>query len=239
MSTFLHSGARGDIIYSLPTIKCLGGGILYIQTIGGYCVGAGSNEITDVDVKYFRELLVKNSYIEDVKAWNGEEIKYNLNDFRTKGGNFFITHLAKVHLNAFNMNFNLSMPWMEEENYSRKYFSDIIISHSIRYPGKINNWDVLKEYEDKITFIGFESEHETFCKNNNLNLKFYRVNSFIEIAEIILAAKLFIGNQSFIYSLAEAFKIPRILSVYPQASNCGPTFNAYDFLRKELIDKWI
>jgi hypothetical protein len=239
MRTFLHSGARGDIVYSLPTVKQLGGGILYIQTTGEYCVGEGSTDIKDTDVINFKELLVRNSYIEDVKIWNGEEIRYNLNDFRTKGGNFFITHLAKVHLNAFGEQFDLSKPWLEEDKYERKYLSDIIINYSIRYPGKIQNWDVLKEYEEKITFIGFESEHQQFCKNNNLNLKFHKVSSFLEIAEIVLAAKLYIGNQSFIYSIAEAFKVPRTLSVYPQAPNCGPTYNAYDFLRKDLIEKWI
>jgi hypothetical protein len=29
--TFLHSGSLGDIVYSLPTIQALGGGVLYIK----------------------------------------------------------------------------------------------------------------------------------------------------------------------------------------------------------------
>lgn len=237
MNTFLHSGARGDIIYSLPTIKMLDGGTLYIQTTGEFCVGEAATGITEFDVVNFKDLLIKNSYIDDVKTWNGEPIRYDLNDFRTKGGDFFNTHLAKVHLKAFGQHFNLSNPWLEEDKYSRNHLSDIIVCHSLRYPGKIQNWEVLKEYEEKITFVGFENEHNKFCKDNNLNLKFHKVSSFLEIAEILLASKLFIGNQSFIYAIAEAFKIPRVLSVYNPAPNCGPTFNAYDFLNKELIEK--
>ena len=41
VKTFLHSGDLGDIIYSLPTIRKLGGGILYLDITGGskdeYC----------------------------------------------------------------------------------------------------------------------------------------------------------------------------------------------------------
>ena len=31
MNNFYHSGATGDVIYSLPTIKALGGGIFNVQ----------------------------------------------------------------------------------------------------------------------------------------------------------------------------------------------------------------
>jgi hypothetical protein len=234
--TFLHSGARGDIIYSLPTVKCLGGGILYIEATGKYCIG---KSIDVSDVGHFKRLLTKADYIDDVLLWCGEPVQYNLNDFRTKGGNLFYGPLIQNHLNAFNVTFDLSKPWLEKNNYGRKYLSDIIINHSTRYPGRIKNWDVLKDYYDKITFIGFESEYYEFCKNNSLELKFYKVKSYLEIAEIILASKLYIGNQSFIYSIAEAFKIPRILSVYDVAPNCGPTYNAYDFINKNLIEKFI
>ena len=35
MNTFKHSGDIGDIIFSLPTIKALGGGKLYLDPEGG------------------------------------------------------------------------------------------------------------------------------------------------------------------------------------------------------------
>ena len=35
MKTFKHSGDMGDIIFSLPTIRALGGGVLYLDPRGG------------------------------------------------------------------------------------------------------------------------------------------------------------------------------------------------------------
>jgi len=35
MNSFYHGGATGDVIYSMPTIKALGGGIFYVSLPDG------------------------------------------------------------------------------------------------------------------------------------------------------------------------------------------------------------
>ena len=56
-------------------------------------------------------------------------------------------------------------------------------------------------------------------------LQFYKVNNFLEMATIIAGSKLFIGNQSFPFSLAEGLKANRLLEVYFQCPNVIPTGN--------------
>ena len=45
------------------------------------------------------------------------------------------------------------------------------------------------------------------------------VKDFLEMASVIAGAKLFIGNQSFPFSLAEALKVNRLLEVHFQCPN--------------------
>jgi hypothetical protein len=232
--TFLHSGARGDIIYSLPTIKGLGGGILYIEVTGKHCVGKA---IEEVDVEYFKGLLTKLDYIDDVLPWKGERVWYDLNDFRIKGGSLSYGHLAQNHLNAFNVKFDLqNEPFINRENLNKKFLSNIIINHSKRYEGCIKNWHDLKEYEEMCSFVGFEDEYENFKNLSGLNINFYKAQSYLEIAEIINASKVFIGNQSFIYSIAEGMKVNRFLSICDWVPNVGLTKNAYRNLNKGLVN---
>jgi hypothetical protein len=56
--------------------------------------------------------------------------------------------------------------------------------------------------------------------SNNLkqsikNLKFYECKDFLEMAEIIKCCKLFIGNSSLGFTIAEGLKAPRLLEASP------------------------
>ena len=93
MNTFKHSGDLGDIIYSLPTIRALGGGILYLDPAGGesdpyiraQCVD-GKTRLNKQTIDFLSPLLKLQPYITDVRYWNGEKVTYNLDEFRQKFG---------------------------------------------------------------------------------------------------------------------------------------------------------
>ena len=60
---------------------------------------------------------------------------------------------------------------------------------------------------------------------------------FLELAEIIKSCKLFIGNLSFGYALAEAIKVPRLLESQPDFPLVYPNGeNAYDFYFQEHFE---
>ena len=216
--TFSHSGARGDIIYGLPTIRALGGGILHIKQDPA-CYK--SRPLCDKDIDWFKELLCTQNYIDDVKRWDtGLKVNFNLDRFRDNYSDFI--SLAKLHLMAFNVYTDLREPWIEPSTMQPKHVADIVVNRSERYHGPFD-WGVLVDWQDSCAFIGLEQEYKEFVRITGLSrIKYSGECSYKELAETILGSKLFIGNQSFPFSLAEAMKHPRVLEVLPLAPNCLP-----------------
>lgn len=226
--TFSHSGARGDIIYGLPAVRCLGGGILYIKN-DIWHLTHGSRPLADKDIELFKELLCDQHYIKDVRKWEeGIKIDYNLDKFREVYSDFI--SIAKLQLMAFNVYTDLREPWIDSSVIKPKHIADIVVNRSERYHGPFD-WGELSEWQDKCTFVGLVKEYDEFKRITGLDkIKYHGECSYREILEIILGSKLFIGNQSFAFALAEAVKHPRVLEVLPQAPNCllqGPRFHSF------------
>jgi len=240
MKTFKHNGNLGDIIYSLPTIIALGGGTLYVGNgTGNLGISEGCpmpRPITALMVSQIIELLKLQTYLLDVRPYNNEDVDFNLDKFRERYS--VIEHLARAHLKTFGMKFNLGCAWLE--NITPCYINDIIITRSERYISNLNkfNWQALRGYEDRCVFVGFEEEYIKFKECTGLSIKRYPVRSILEYAKIIKGSKLFIGNQSLGFALAEGMKHPRILEIYYFCSNCMPqSANGHIILNKSLVKR--
>ena len=87
-------------------------------------------------------------------------------------------------------------------------------------------------------FVGTEDEHNEFGLVTGLkDVRWYGRTSVLGLVEVIAGAKVFIGNQSFPYSLAEAMKVPRVLEVFMDALNSLPHGRkGYTRLTPELLD---
>jgi hypothetical protein len=228
--TFKHSGARGDLMYALPTIAAMGGGTLYVSTDDTHYVGRGMDE---TEVLGLCEMLKTQEYITDAKLHKGEQVDIDLDDFRDL--NVDNNLISVSHLIRFGAKFDLSKPWLEGIN--PKPIADIVVSRSTRYHG-ILNWGVLKEYEGKcsVVYLGLPEEHKQFVIETGLSIPCYQADDHQEMASIIAGAKLFIGNQSYPYALAEAMKVPRVLEVCQHCPNCNPQDeNGHIVLSTELI----
>ena len=69
-------------------------------------------------------------------------------------------------------------------------------------------------------------------------LEYKPVANFLELASVIAGSKLFIGNQSFPFSLAEALKVRRVLEVFYQCPNVlVEGANGYDFCYQPQFEK--
>jgi len=238
MKRFKHNGNLGDIIYSLPTIIALGGGTLYI--------GNGTNNLgipekarpypmTANMVDQIIELLKLQPYLLDVRPYNNEDVDFNLDKFR-ESRFLLTTHLAAVHLKTFGVKFNLGYSWLE--NIDPYYVSEIIINRSERHLSKDNifNWRALRGYEDRCLFVGFEHEYVKFKEYTGLSIKRYSARSILDLARIIKGSKLFIGNQSLCFALAEGMKQPRVLEGSYTFRNCMPqSMNGFTRLNKGLL----
>jgi hypothetical protein len=234
--TFKHSGARGDLIYGLCAMKALGGGELYINLDAKqHYVGVGVDE---TDVEWFRELLVGHDYVDDVKVWKGEDVGYDLDSFRDL--DIDANLLSWCHLARFKAEADLSEPWIDSSLIPKyKGMYEIVISRSGRYHGFLD-WGQLRGWEDRCVFIGLEEEWEDFEKNVGLKVRYRSVPNYLEMAGVIAAAKLFIGNQSFPYSLAEAMKINRVLEMCVSCPNCNPqSDNGHLRLTQNILNYYV
>ena len=75
-----------------------------------------------------------------------------------------------------------------------------------------------------------------FCKEWNLDIPLLEVSDFLQLAIYINSCKFFMGCQSFVFQLAEALKVPRILELFPMMPNVIPTgSDAYDAYHEDAI----
>jgi len=213
IKTFKHSGDMGDIIYSLPTIKLLGGGILYLDITGGddepickmQCPD-GKTKFNEHSFNFLKPLLDKQSYIKEVKIYNKEKIDYNLNNFRytfsdpkrrSKTGN-----LLDLHLNAFNLpEWDHNLPWIEVDNI-KKLDKKTIVARTPRYQSSHTWFESQRfNFSDKSIFVGLEREHDLFEWTFGIKIPFYKVRDALELAEILKGANHLISNQTSILAI--------------------------------------
>jgi len=223
---FYHSGDLGDIIYSLPFIKAMGGGLLIL-----------SADYTDMDIRspmtlekaeMINSLLVGQKYIFDVKGSSHKptDIDIDLNQFRkifidwgkkkfTEDEVAIIRKKTLTQLYRETLNTNVPVDFDKSKwlHYKEKIIIDdkpIIINKTERYPREGFPWTrLVSDYGKKMLFVGSQHEYNIFIKKYGY-VDFYLTTSCLTLAHIIGGAKLFIGNQSFPYSLAEGMKINAI-----------------------------
>ena len=234
--SFLHYGHLGDVINSLPVIKELSKTNkcnLFLQIhkkIPSHVVSRdhpfGEVYLSENSANRMLPLLKKQKFIDEVKIYNNEEIDIDLNFFRQLPINFNIDSVRwYFHLTGIFP--DLSKSYLEV-NESDKFKNFIVILRSLRRQNKYINYKFINSYKN-LVFIGLKNEYLDL-KKEIPNLEYYDSEDFLELATIIKSCKMFIGNLSFGFALAEALKVPRLLEsgpnfplVYPNGSN------GYDF----------
>jgi len=219
MNEYSHKGSLGDIIYSLPAILSLGGGIINIVKKAHYDTLYSLLEIQP-NIKI-------NCTCKGINLDKYRKIDYHSNHKK---------HLAQSHAEVLNTFVDLSKPWLFNIEPIKE--AEIIVSRTRRYHDKEEiDWTLLKEYVDKILFLGTKKEYERFKLKRFPALYRYKFcKDGLEMARIIKGSKLFIGNQSFGFSLAEAMKHPRVLEICYAYDNCRPSGDSwYISLTKEVV----
>ena len=222
--TFKHSGDLGDIIFSLPTIKAAGGGILYLDPKGGeeeplvtWANGLfTSTKMREGTIESVKELLEYQDYIDEVRLWSGEEVDYNLDMFRM---HIRYNNLADSHLQAFGFDFKnrdeawLKVPSSVIDNPER----DVVFARSCRYHSNYSFWETIdRDIIKKASFIGFKEEHDQFLYTfpHMAEVPRREVQNILEMAQVISGCDIFIGNQGLPHALAEALKKPMLNEVF-------------------------
>lgn len=244
-----HSGNIGDIIYSLPTV-------IYFSTkykINFYLKTEEFAQYLEFqkhplnNVKLSRNfanklipLLKDQHYIQNCDIYDNQQIDIDLDDFRQLDFDFSNGHLPRWYFYAFLANYDLAQPWLwvKTEEYNNK----IIVNRTSRYRNLSINYKFLKDYN--VTFLGLKQEYEDFLKEVP-NAEHIEATDFLHLAKILKSCALFIGNQSFAFSVAEGLKITRVLEVCPFAPNVIPhgdkgwdfySQNAFETIVKKLYE---
>lgn len=222
MTTYKHSGATGDLIYSLPIVKHTGGGAFYLHLnqmdwIGQHYYGAPpapfhKGRLTEADYEYMQDFMLAQEYITSFEPYNpSQEIKYNLDRFRP----LFVGHPGNyidIYSNAFKIHdleeqakIRLT-PWLTVPAPAIIDGRTIVINRTQRWlPNSPSpQWLVWKDQgiEDKAVFVGLPEEYAAFKEQIGLNIPFQPTSTMLELAMIIAGAEAFIGNQSQCLALA-------------------------------------
>ena len=231
MKTFKHSGTLGDILYSLPVVKYLGGGEFYLHLnqvawIAQYYYNSKPSEyhtdkMNSKDIDFMHDFMTCQTYIKKFAALDpNQEITHNLDRFRPT----FVHHptnYIRIYCESFNItdidtqNQIINQPWFTVPNPRPIPGHGIIINRTSRgWTSSEHNpqWDLWREqkWDQRAIFVGLPEEYQEFCTWSHWRLNYIETKNLLEVAEIIAGAELFIGNQSMALSLAQGLHIPYI-----------------------------
>lgn len=227
MLLFNHSGAIGDILFSLYLCKELSQSQgeskfnFHFQINNEQETKIGKKRVgfSIKDVEFLLPLLKSQSYI--------NEITYSKD---TPKGCFNLDLMRDLNLNLMGGDirgywYNLTTSHLPREfqkpiikvepNY--KFKNKLLFTYTERYVNLNINYNLLEPFKNKMVFIGLEKEYQLF-KQKYFDLQYIKVNNALEAAQYIAGAKGFMGNESGLFSLAECLKVPRIL-LSPQLIN--------------------
>lgn len=225
MKTFKHNGKMGDIIYSLPTIKALGGGILYIPeyTAESPCLYSCMKTLLDQQPCIHEVRLYPSGLGYNQKAI-GIHIDYDLDLHRTHPLRGY-THVVKRFLEVFDLNVpNWKDPWLvvegpRIENIPYYLFN---VTRRFRDNSRVNWRNTLakaRKYKIPCYFLGTDEEHEAFVSEaGDIDRVF--VDNALDVALLVRDARLIYCNQSFVLTLAQGLGKNYACEFKPNKMNC-------------------
>lgn len=218
---FLHSGHLGDLINSLPVIKEIAKKRkcnLYININKKIELNYINNihpakefYLSPGSYKKIFPLIRVQPYISKLDVFNNQSIDVNLDLFRKLPINFNIDSVRWYsHLTGINP--ELNKPYILNVKRHSKFKNNIVFMRSLRRQNKNIKFNFFNKYNN-LLFIGLYDEYIDLKKQIK-KLKYYDCKNFLEMSEIIKASRLFIGNLSFGFTIAEGLKIPRLVESY-------------------------
>jgi ADP-heptose:LPS heptosyltransferase len=205
---YSHSGAHGDMIYSLAVCKRIGQG--YYRT-----------NFDDVYYHNIKPLLEEQPYIIEVLPKSSiETITHNLDDFRNMQGLGEVS-LLKNHLRAFNLSEdNWNDTWLTITPKRLIEGEYALVNVTPRYPAIGFDWqaeiDYLKEKYKQVYYVGYK-EDMTLPFNS---LEYFKTNDALELAQLINESEVISCNQSFALTIAQGLGKNYRLMVADNHTNC-------------------
>jgi len=253
--TIKHSYNAGDLIALMAGAKKLhekfGKKVIIYQVLdfpAFYYNGAISPVMDDkgyqvcMNADMFERLkpLVEfQPYIKSFLVYKGEEVNFNVD--LTRDSRMIPMPAGLLHHYAFSvfpeMSCDLSKQWIFTPDEDVEPIDKFIINRTQRYTNAYINYYFLKKHQSDFIFFGHETEKDIFCKSFDLDLSTIKTRNFLQLALIMKCFKGGIYNQSFLWHLADAMKLPRVLELCTQFPNTFPTgANGYAFYNQKALE---
>lgn len=217
-TTFKHSGDLGDLWYSLPVVRGLGGGRMELSTEGlGEKIDGSRSGFTGETAALAIPLLEAQEYISSTGIWDGREVDFDLDTFRD-GRDYTQYNLCEMVADTFGLDFHdvAREPWLK---CGRKPVARTVFARSTRYRNEHVDYHRIRgrDRNDSV-FVGFPHEHADFQTRFG-PISHYPVRDFLEMAEVINGAELFVGNQSCPLAIAIGLGRPYVVEVCRDCRN--------------------
>lgn len=251
-----HSYNAGDLIVLMAGLKELyrkfGNKITIYQVIdfpAFYYAGAVS-PITDKEGQQvcmnldmfnrLKPLIEYQEYIESFEIYKGQKVHFDID--MTRDSRMIPMPAGLIHHYAFSifpeMSCDLSKPWIDCPDFVDYRLSNkILINRTQRYQNAYINYYFIKEHQDRFVFAGTKNEYEIFKKTYSLDIPILESEDFLDLASMIKDSKAGLYNQSFLWHLADAMKLKRVLELCVQFPNTFPTgANGYAFYHQSSLE---
>ena len=152
----------------------------------------------------------------------GEQVDVDFTGFRDhlRPGEW---NLAQSHLAHCGLPLDLAdNAWIDR----RKFFVDdhpfdLVVHRTERYRNPLFPWKlVVEKFGKRAAFVGLAREYLDFVSQHG-SVFLRPTRDLLELASVIAGSRLFAGNQSVGYALAEAMKVDSLLEAYPGFLDCG------------------
>lgn len=250
-----HSYNAGDLIVLMAGLKELyrkfGNKVTIYQVIdfpAFYYNGAVSPIIDDAGQQVcmnldmfnrLKPLIEYQEYIESFEIYAGQQVHFNVDV--TRDSRMIPMPAGLIHYYAFSvfpeMSCDLSRPWIDCPETEYGLGKKIILNRTQRYQNAYIDYYFLKLSQEDFVFAGTNSEYEIVKKTYGLEMPILETDNFLDLASMMKNTKGGLYNQSFLWHLADAMKLPRILELCVQFPNTFPTgANGYAFYHQSSLE---
>lgn len=222
MKHFKHSGKVGDVIFSLPAMRELGGGVLRLPERTHECPALYSN---------MRELLLQQPFIHDVVEYpsmlpygvlaEGVHIDIDLDRHREHNLRGLV-NMVQRYFDVFNIKgVDYTLPWLIVEGPRRIDHDYNLISLTSRFRDNSRvNWKrVYEQIPKPVYFLGTEVEHDQFVEKISPIERICTADLLTFALYIKYCTTLFC-NQSAALSIAQSLGKTYHCEFKPRKTNC-------------------
>jgi hypothetical protein len=221
VKTFRHSGKIGDVIFSLPTIREMGGGILYLPSKAPESTGLYEN---------MRSLLLQQPFIQDVKEYPSgysyehlapdPHIDIDLDQHRTHPLRGRV-NMVKRYFEVFGIDADWKQPWLtvEGEPPISGEYSLINLTPRFRDHSTIDWRRVYNAIPGRKIFVGTPQEYAHFVEKVS-EIEYFETKDLLTLALTIRYSLALYCNQSCALSLAQGLQKNYHLEKKPGKTNC-------------------